>query len=98
MNAIVGIYKNFILGLLFLVLVGGTLAALIVISNGDLQSPERLGAIAAIIGAVILSFLIVAWSAVIISIHDRYNEIAEGVHRIAQALEERTPGGLSDVG
>ena len=73
-------------------------AGLLVTSNGNLPSEERFGAIAAIIGAMIVSFLIVAWSAVIISIHDRYNEIAEGVHRIAQALEERTSGGPSDVG
>ena len=88
MNAIVSFYKNFILGILFVVLVAGMVAIFLIAGNGDLPAEQRWLVSGAIVGGVALTFLIVAWSALIISMHDRHNEIAEGVHRIAQALED----------
>ena len=97
MNAIVSVYKNFILTLLFLTLVGGLLAVMVVATTDVVPGASRVLIIGAIIGATLLSFLLIASSAIIISIHDRHNEIAEGIHRIAEALEARAQGGQIDA-
>lgn len=89
MNAIVSLYKTLVLVFLFVVLVVGAFAFLMVATNANLTMADRLPAFA-IIGAVTLGmFLMVSGLALVISMHDRHNEIAEGVHRIASALERQ---------
>ena len=97
MNAIVSLYKNFILFLLFITLVAAMLAGLLIASSSEPLGPSEFLTIGLIGGATLLSILVVAWSAVIISIHDRHNEIAEGIHRIADALEARKLEGQPDA-
>ena len=92
MNAIVSVYKNFILALLFVALTAAFLAALIVGTNTEVPWEQRGLILVGIFAAAFLMFLMVAASAVILSIHDRHNEIAEGVHRIADALENPAAG------
>lgn len=98
MNAIVSLYKNFILTLLFIGLTGAFLAGLLVTTSADMPGSQRLLTLFGILGGAFLMFLLVAWSAVILSIHDRHNEIAEGVHRIADALENAAIGGENNAG
>lgn len=47
-------------------------------------------AIAGALAAVVFLIINLGAIAILISIHDRHKELAEGVHRIAQAIERRS--------
>ncbi len=90
MPFIVSLFKYLILGVCFLVIVG---LALFVFAAMDPNGPLHAAAPYAIAGALAaVVFLIINLGAIaiLISIHDRHKEIAEGVHRIAQAIERRS--------
>lgn len=95
MPFIVSLFKYLILVVCFLVLVG---LALLVFAAIDPSGPLRAGAAPyAVVGALAgVVFLIINLGAIaiLISLHDRHKEIAEGVHRVAQAIEDRTASTL----
>jgi hypothetical protein len=88
MPFIVSLYKYLILAVCFLVLVG---LALLVFASVDPNGPfhEEFGPYGIIIALVGVVFLIINLGAIaiLISMHDRHKEIAQGIHRIALALE-----------
>lgn len=90
MAFIVSLFKYMILAGCFAVLVAAALGVLAVI---DPSSPLHGAATPYVIGvaAALLIFLVLnlAGLAIIISLHDRHREIAEGVDRVANALERR---------
>jgi hypothetical protein len=88
MSVIVSLVKYVILGGLFITLVAGVIG-LLFLFNGDLPvAPEvKLSVAAGGIAMFLLMVLSFSGVAIIISLHDRHREIAEGVHRIAKALE-----------
>lgn len=97
MGAVVSLLKNAVLALLFIGLVVG-IAAIALVSSGPAPVEQKLIVIAVVVAAEICLFLAVASTAVVLSIHDRHNEIAEGVHRIAQAIEGSSNRGGDNVG
>lgn len=91
MSFIVSMVKYLILAGLFIVLVAGVIGLLFLFSDTSLIPPEAkfsmaLGGVAAFL-FLVLSF---GGVAILISLHDRHREIAEGVHKIAEALEAKT--------
>jgi hypothetical protein len=88
MAFIVSLFKYLILGVCFLMLIG---IALLVIASLDPNSALHGAATPAALGGAFLGvvFLIINLGAIaiLISLHDRHKEIAEGVHRIADAAE-----------
>lgn len=89
MAFIVSLFKYLILGVCFLVLIG---LALLVMAALDPTGPLHAAAPYAIGGAllgVVVLILNLGAIAILISLHDRHKEIAEGVHRIAHALEKQ---------
>jgi hypothetical protein len=88
MSFIVSMVKYVILGGLFFTLVAGVVG-LLFLFGGDLPVPPeaRLTVAAGGIAMFLLFVLSFGGVAILISLHDRHREIAEGVHRIADALE-----------
>ncbi len=90
MSFIVSMVKYVILGGLFLLLVSGVVGLLLLFTDAFPIPAEMKLSIA--IGGIALFLLFVlsfGGVAIMISLHDRHREIAEGVHRIAEALESR---------
>lgn len=91
MSFIVSMVKYLILVGLFTVLVAGVIGLLFLFSETSLMPPEAKFSMAAGgIAAFLLLVLSFGGVAILISLHDRHREIAEGVHRIAEALEADT--------
>jgi len=88
MPFIVSLFKYIILAFCFMVLVGVALAMFAVVDpSGPMAGqakPYVIGSIAAFLVFFVLSLGAIA---ILISIHDRHREIAEGIDRIAAALE-----------
>lgn len=88
MPFIVSLFKYLILGICFLVLVGLALLVFAALDpNGPFQDAAAPYAIAGALAGVVLLVINLGAIAILISLHDRHQEIAEGVHRIAQAIE-----------
>ena len=88
MAFIVSIFKYLILLVCFVLLVGVVLLAIAALDpSGPLTGVLTPAVIAA--AAASLTFLIINLGAIaiLISLHDRHREIAEGVNRIAEAIE-----------
>jgi hypothetical protein len=88
MAFIASLFKYLILGACFLMLVGIALVVFAAVDpDGPMQgllTPYAIGG-----GFLGLVFMIINLGAIaiLISLHDRHKEIAQGVHRIAEALE-----------
>ncbi len=91
MSFIVSMVKYVILGGLFLTLVAG-IVGLLFLFSGDLPIPPEAKLTVAAGGITLFLLMVLSFGgvAIIISLHDRHREIAEGVHRIAEALEAET--------
>ena len=90
MPFIVSLFKYLILGVCFLVIVGLALLAFAAVDpNGPFQAVGAPYAFAGVLVAVVFLIINLGAIAILISLHDRHKEIAEGVHRIAQAIERR---------
>lgn len=90
MGAIVSLLKKTILFFLFIGLTVAIVAFLLVATNEELPLEQKSLTLAGIAATAFFMFLWVAGIAVILSIHDRHNEIAEGVHRVAEAIENHS--------
>jgi hypothetical protein len=88
MSFIVSMVKYVILGGLFITLVAGVVGLLFLFSN-DLPFPPEAKLSIAAGGIAIFLLLVLSFGgvAILISLHDRHREIAEAVHRIADALD-----------
>jgi hypothetical protein len=90
MPFIVSLFKYIILAVCFLILVA---VVLVVFAFLDSSNPLAAGATPVVIGSafVVLIFLVLNLGgvAILISVHDRHREIAEGIHRIADMIEYR---------
>lgn len=88
MAFIVSLFKYLILGACFLMLIG---IALFVFALTDPTGPLQGQATPVAIGGAIVGVVAIGINlgaiAILISLHDRHKEIADGVHRIATALE-----------
>ncbi len=88
MSFIVSMVKYAIFGGLFFTLVAGIVGLLFLFSGDFPIAPEAKLTVAA--GGITMFLLMVlsfGGVAIMISLHDRHREIADGVHRIADALE-----------
>jgi hypothetical protein len=97
MPYIVNLMKKVVLILFFFAIIGLVLAALLVTTNSLTNNSEGVagigvGILVGGIGGLVLTVFMCGAFALAISNHDRNNEIAEGVHRIADALEARDAG------
>jgi hypothetical protein len=87
MAFIVSLFKYIIIGFCFLLLVGIFLGIIFLLSyDGGMSAGEKVGIIAAFIGGLIFLVLNLGGIAILISLHDRHRELAEGVHRIADLM------------
>lgn len=94
MPFIVSLFKYIILVICFLFLVVIALAVIAVVDpGGPLAGVATPYAIALALGAIILMILNLGGVAILISLHDRHREIAEGINRIAGALERSSEAG-----
>lgn len=90
MPFIVSLFKYLILGICFLVLVGLALFVFAAVDpNGPFHAAGAPYAIAGALVAVVFLIINLGAIAILISLHDRHKEIAQGVHRIAAAIERR---------
>lgn len=88
MPFIVSLFKYLILGVCFLVLVGLALFVFAAVDpNGPLHGAGASYAIAGALAGVVFLIINLGAIAILISLHDRHKELAEGVHRIASAIE-----------
>lgn len=89
MPFIVSIFKYLILAVCFLALVALALLVFAAVDpNGPLHGAAPYVIPGALVGVVFL-ILNLGAVAILVSLHDRHKEIAEGVHRIADAIENR---------
>mgnify|MGYP000489337630 CR=1 FL=1 len=87
MPFVVSVVKYFVLALLFILLVG---AILLVLQAASSEAPWlSAAAFATTIGAGLLLLVNLFLLAIMISVHDRHREIADGVHRLADIAEQR---------
>ena len=94
MNAIVTLLKQTILIGLFVFLTIAIAGFMLVATNDTMVFETKLPILVGIVVVTFLVFLAHAGIAVVLSIHDRHDEIAEGVHRIADAIDRHaSPGG-----
>ena len=88
MAFIVSLFKYLILGACFLMLIGIALFVFAAVDpNGPMQGAATPYAIGGALIGVVFMVINLGAIAILFSLHDRHKEIAEGVHRIAQALE-----------
>jgi hypothetical protein len=86
---IVSLFKYLILGACFLMLTGIALFVFAAIDpNGPMQGLATPYAIGGVLIAVVFMILNLGAIAILISLHDRHKEIASGVHRVAEAIEQ----------
>lgn len=85
---IVSLVKYIVLAICFIFMVVLVFALLWAADNGVFNSPEiTIGTIATVIAGAVFFVLWVGGIAILLSIHDRHRELAEGVHRIADELQ-----------
>jgi hypothetical protein len=90
MSSIVSMVKYVILGGLFILLVSGVVGMLLLFTDAfPIPTEMKLSIAVGGIAMFLLFVLSFGGVAIMISLHDRHREIAEGVHRIAEALESR---------
>jgi hypothetical protein len=88
MAFIVSLFKYLILGTCFLMLIGISLFVFAAVDpDGPMQGMTTPYAIGGALVGVVLMIINLGAVAILISLHDRHKEIAQGVHRIAEALE-----------
>ncbi|MCW2391915.1 uncharacterized membrane protein YhaH (DUF805 family) [Sphingobium sp. B1D7B] len=88
MPFIVSLYKYLIFGFCFIILVAIVLGLMFVLNSGNAGMDEVTPyAIATAIAALMMLVLSLGAIAILISLHDRHREIAEGIDRVAAALE-----------
>ncbi len=89
MAFIVSLFKYLILGACFLMLVGIALIVIAVIDpNGPMQGLATPYAVGGALVGIVFMVINLGAIAILISLHDRHKEIASGVHRIADAIEQ----------
>ena len=89
MAFIVSLFKYLILGACFVMLVGITLLVFAAADpNGPMQGMATPYAVGGALVAVVFMVINLGAIAILISLHDRHKEIAAGVHRIAEAIED----------
>ena len=90
MPFIVSLFKYVILGVCFLLLIGLAFIFFAVMDptgpmQGLVSTPQ---ALVGLLFVAVFMVLYLGVMAILISLHDRHKEIAEGVHRIAEAIEQ----------
>lgn len=94
MPFIVSLFKYIILAVCFIFLVVIALGVIALVDpSGPLGGAATPYGIALALGAVIFLILNLGGIAILISLHDRHREIAEGIDRIARALERSSANG-----
>ena len=89
MAFIVSLFKYLILGACFLMLIGFALFVFAAIDpNGPIRGLATPYAIGGVLIAVVFMIINLGAIAILISLHDRHKEIASGVHRVAEAIEQ----------
>ena len=88
MAFIVSLFKYIILTFCFLMLIAIVFGLMWSIDQGVLTSPEMaMGTIALVVAVFVFFILYIGGIAILISLHDRHREVAEGIHRIADELK-----------
>lgn len=88
MAFIVSMFKYIILSLCFVVLVAIVFGLFYAIDSGLLQSAQAaFSTVALIVVGGVFFILYIGGIAILISLHDRHRELAEGVHLIADELK-----------
>ena len=88
MAFIVSLFKYIILGLCFVMLVAIVFGLMWAVDSGVFQNAETAASTIALLAAGTVFFVLyIGGIAILISLHDRHRELAEGVHRIADELQ-----------
>lgn len=89
MAFIVSLFKYLILGACFLMLVGIALLVFAAVDpNGPMQGMATPYVIGGALVAIVFMVINLGAIAILISLHDRHKEIAAGIHRVAEAIEQ----------
>lgn len=88
MAFIVSLFKYIILGLCFVMLVAIVFGLMWAVDSGVFQNAETAASTIALLAAGTMFFVLyIGGIAILMSLHDRHRELAEGVHLIADELK-----------